>query len=156
MSKLRRVTLDLAVAVLLVGMLVVSMADGAGAAKLQKACMILTPSEIEAVVGIPIGEPDGAGSKFGCSFDIGDGIGSTGGGLVVTQYQAGVVAKTLWSAAKKNQEKVANLYWDPVYGIASGFKKGKLVAVSVSLTGTDDSENKDQALELVDQALTNL
>lgn len=126
------------------------------AAKLQKACLVLTPAEIEEVIGIPIAEPDGAGSKVGCSFDIGDGIGSPGGGLVITQYQKGAVAKSLWSAAKKNQEKVGKLYWDPVSGIASGFKKGKLVAASVTITGTDDSEQKDEAVELVTIALKNL
>jgi hypothetical protein len=156
MDRKRRVTVSLVVAGLLAGTLAAPTAEPAGAAKLQKACTILKPAEIEAVVGIPIGEPDGAGSKFGCSFDIGEGIGSPGGGLVVTQYQTGVIAKSLWSAAKKNQEKVANLRWDPVSGIASGFKKGKLVAASVSITGTRDDENKDQALDLVNLALKNL
>lgn len=146
----------LVVASLLLGTLEASTLEPAGAAKLQKACTILKPAEIETVVGIPVGEPDGTGSKFGCSFDIGEGIGSPGGGLVVTQYQTGAIAKNVWSAAKKNQEKVAKLRWDPVSGIASGFKKGKLVAVSVSLTGTTDDENKDQALDLVNLALKNL
>jgi hypothetical protein len=166
MDRKRRVTVSpvaaglvvagLVVAGPLAGTLAASPAEPAGAAKLQKACTILKPAEIEAVVGIPIGEPDGAGSKFGCSFDIGEGIGSPGGGLVVTQFQTGVIAKNLWSAAKKNQEKVAKLRWDPVSGIASGFKKGKLVAASVSITGTRDDENKDQALDLVNLALKNL
>lgn len=152
----RRVTVSLVLTGLLVGALAGSRAEPAGAAKLQKACTILKPAEIETVVGIPIAEPDGTGSKSGCSFDIGDGIGSPGGGLVVTQYQTGAIAKNLWSEAKRNQEKVAKLRWDPVSGIASGFKKGKLVAVSVSITGTRDDENKKQALDLVNQALKNL
>lgn len=150
------VVAGLAVASLLVGTLAALAAEPAGAAKLQKACTILKPAKIEAVVGLPIGEPDGTGSKVGCSFDIGEGIGSPGGGLVVTQYHTGAIAKNLWSAAKKNQEKVGKLRWDPVSGIASGFKKGKLVAVSVIITGTTDDENKDQALDLVNLALKNL
>lgn len=157
---MRRMLSVLAVSTLVVSTLVVSAValrtDPIGAAQLQKACTVLTPAEIEAVVGIPIGAPDGAGSKYGCSFDVGDGIGSLGGGLVVTQYQTGPIAKTLWSAAKKSQEKVGKIYWDPVSGIATGFRKGKLFAVSVTITGSDDSEHQAQAVDLVDQGLQNL
>ena len=157
---MRRMLPTLVVSTLVMSTLVMSTVDRrpapAGAAQLQKACTVLTPAEIEAVVGIPIGGPDGAGSKYGCSFDIGDGIGSPGGGLVITQYQTGPVAKTLWSAAKKSQEKVGKVYWDPVAGIATGFKKGKLFAASVTVTGTDDSEHQAQAVDLVEQGLQNL
>ncbi|MFA5885051.1 MAG: hypothetical protein WDA60_14465 [Acidimicrobiia bacterium] len=140
--------------VVALGVSVVAVGAGpTGAAKLQKACRVLTPAEIETVVGIPIGEPDGAGSSFGCSFDIGDGIGSPGGGLVITQYQTGNLAKNLWGAAKANQERVGKLYWDPTSGIASGFRKGKLFAVSVTITGTDDAEHQAEAVELVNLGL---
>lgn len=122
MSTLRRVTLDLAVAGLLVGMLVVSVADGAGTAKLQKACTILTPEKIETVVGIPIGEPDGAGSKARSTS---------------TTRRRSPTCTGIRSTASPADSRRGT------------------VAVSVSLTGTDDGESKDQALELVDQA-TNL
>lgn len=143
--------------VVAVGVAAIAVSAGpTGAAKLQKACRVLTPAEIETVIGIPIGEPDGAGSKLGCSFDIGDGIGSPGGGLVITQYQTGNLAKNIWSATKANQEQVGKLYWDPASGIASGFRKGKLFAVSVTITGTDDAEHQAEAVELVNLGLKNV
>lgn len=153
MGRSRALVTGLALGALLVGS--IAAASPAGAA-LQKACTVLEPSDIEAVVGLPIGEPDGAGSKAGCSFDIGDGIGSPDGGLVVTQYQKGKIAKNLWTYATQHQERAGALYWDPESGIASGFKKGKLFAASVTITGTDDAEHRDAALALVAEGLQNL
>lgn len=137
----------------------VMLPPGAGAEKLQKACRVLSPDEIAAVLPYPIGEPDGSGSKVGCSFDIGEGLGEPGGGLVITQYHTGSVAKSLWAMAKKSREKAGQrhtVYWDPVAGIASGFKKGQLFAVSVTITGRDDTEQQAEAVELVEAGLDNL
>lgn len=137
----------------------VMLPSGAGAEKLQKACTVLSSDEIAAVLPYPVGEPDGSGSKLGCSFDIGEGLGEPGGGMVITQYHTGSVAKSLWSTAKKSQEKVGQthtVYWDPGAGIASGFKKGRLFAVSVTITGKDDTEQQAEAVELVEAGLDNL
>lgn len=133
-----------------------SAAGAAGAAKLQKACTVLTPAQIESVLGIAAGPPDGSGSKAGCSFDLGDGLGKPGGGLLVTQHYTGSLAKNLWSTAKKSQEKVGKAYWDPVAGIASASRKGQLVAVSISLTGARSADYRTEAVELANLAAKRL
>jgi hypothetical protein len=136
--------------------LVASLSGSAAAAKKPKSCTILKASEIETVVGAPVSGP-GEGGTLGiaCDFDIGPGLGDSGGGLVILQVYSGTTAKGVWSAAQAG-EKVGKVYWDAGAEIASGYKKPNMVAASVTYTGGTDSDVKGKSVALVNLMLKKL
>lgn len=138
------------------GALLLSPSAASVTAKKAKPCTILKPAAIEAIVGAPVSAAGEAGTlQLGCDFDVGAGIGEPGGGFVVIQYYEGTLAKSVWAAAKSG-EKVGKLYWDPVTEIASGFKKGKMIAASVTYTPPDPADLREQSLALAKLALSKL
>lgn len=143
---------------------VLALAGGPGGAtvaakkKKIKACALLTVDEVDAVVaGEPVSNPtpSKSGPASVCDYDIGEGLGSPGGGLVTVQVYTGTVGKSILGAAKTG-EAVGSVYWDPTGAIATGAKKGTVVAASVSVMGTRGADHRDESVALVDAALANL
>lgn len=126
-----------AVGALVALLVVTTLAAPAAFAKRPKACRLLKPAQMEKVLGQPVTGPTATGAaNLSCSFDLGPGLGESGGALVTVQHYKGVLARNVYSAIKQTAEQVTGpkLLWDAGSGIAYGYRKGKLTAVSVTYT----------------------
>jgi hypothetical protein len=130
-------------------------ATGAKHKKKVTACKLMTVDQIDAIVaGEPVGRPNASSVPQGsvCDYDIGEGIGTPGGGSIVVQVHTGTVGKNIFNAAKKN-EAVGSVYWNPETTIATGRSHGATVSVAVSVMGTSGADHRDEAVALVTRAL---
>jgi len=162
-------TRDRVSAVVIGAMLVVASsvaASPAGAAKKSKSCKLLKSAQIEKVLGAEVSGPGNSGSLDACDFDVGPGLGSPGGGLVIVQYyEKGPLANGVFSAMKNGAEGLepgvrvpgTKVWFTPTTG-AWVKKKGQLANVSLSYTGTEPTAEatQDVVVELVELAAKRL
>jgi hypothetical protein len=118
-----------------------------------KSCTLLKPAQMAKVLDAEISKALGAGTGgYACSFDIGDGLGEPGGGLVIVTYYEGSLAKGIYQSAKKSGEKIpgTKALWDTNASTAMISKKGKVIAVNVSYTNDSPSTDdlRDEMAEL--------
>lgn len=145
--------------VALLGMSVVAVGATPGvssvAVKKSTACSLLTSEQVSTIVGAPVGAPtpSKSGGVSVCDYDIGDGLLSPGGGLVVTQLYRGVLGANIFSAAKNTDEKVGAVYWNAESGIATARRKGATIAGSISVAGTRSGDHRDDSVALVTEAM---
>jgi hypothetical protein len=153
-----RRTAGVVATVVLLGLVSVSAGDAAVGTKKKKPapCKLIPLDRVDAIVpGEPVSNPTPtkAGGVPVCEYDIGEGLGSPGGGLVVIQVYSGVLGRNILAAAKKG-EAFGSAYWNPTTAIAIGGKKGTVVAASVMEATSAD--HRDEAVALVNEALGNL
>jgi len=154
------------VAAVVLALALVAGAGPAGAAKKPKSCTLLKAAQIAKVLEVDVTGPGNSGSLDACDFDVGPGLGSPGGGLVIVQYYGkGPLANGVFSAMKDGAEGLepgvrvpgTKVWFTPTTG-AWVKKKGKLANVSLSYTGTEPTAEatQDVVVELVELAAKKL